>query len=131
LGLGLLTSKRSDLSFAIDTSYGHESIGLQKQLSSHQAQLEVLRVEANCYAEELVKFEVVANTKLLMVDTELTQFEVLAKEHFKVTEDIVFDITEVMSAPERFRVSGTGGNGHHPKPEGILKFIQRINPLNA
>ena len=21
--------------------------------------------------------------------------------------------------------------GHHPKPEGILKFIQRINPLNA
>jgi hypothetical protein len=67
LGLGLLTSKRSDLSFAIDASYGHESIGLQKQLSSHQAQLEVLRVEANCYAEELVKFEVVANTKLLMV----------------------------------------------------------------
>jgi len=47
-----------------------------------------------------------------MVDTELTQFEVFAKEHFKVTEDIVFDITEVMSAPERFRVSGTGGNGH-------------------
>jgi len=58
LGLGLLTSKRSDLSFAIDASYGHESIGLQKQLNSHQAQLEVLRVEANCYAEELVKFEV-------------------------------------------------------------------------
>ena len=105
LGLGLLTSKRSDLSFAIDASYGHESIGLQKQLSSHQAQLEVLRVEANCYAEELVKFEVAANTKLLMVDTELTQFEVFAKEHFKATEDIVFDITEVMSAPERFKVS--------------------------
>jgi len=112
LGLGLLTSKRGDLSFAIDASYGHESIGLQKQLNSHQAQLEGLRVDLNGHEQELIKFETAANTKLLIDNAELTQFETFAKEHFKVTEDIVFDITEVMAAPERFSVSGASGNIH-------------------
>jgi hypothetical protein len=112
LGLGLLTSKRSDLSFAIDASYGHESIGLQKQLNSHQAQVEGLRVDLNGHEQELIKFETAANTKLLIDNAELTPFEAFAKEHFNVNEDITFDITEVMSAAEKFRVGGMVGNIH-------------------
>ena len=124
LGLGLLTSKRSDLSFAIDVSYGYESIGLQKELSGHQAQLEALRADLNKHEEELTKFEVVANTKLLIVDTELTQFEAFAKEPFKVKEDIAFDITEVMSAPERFKISGANSANHGHDLESHLAALK-------
>ena len=135
LGLGLLTSKRSDLSFAIDASYGHESIGLQKQLNSHQAQLEALRVDLTGHEQELIKFETAANTKLLIGNAELTQFEAFAKEHFKVTEDIVFDITEVMSASEKFRVSGAVGNIHDLENhltvlKGGIHFEGETSPLN-
>ena len=135
LGLGLLTSKRSDLSFAIDASYGHESIGLQKQLNSHQAQLESLRVDLNGHEQELAKFETAANTKLLIDNAELTQFEAFVKEHFKVTEDIVFDITEVMSAPERFSLSAAIGNihdleNHLTALKGGIHFEGETSPLN-
>ena len=136
LGLGLLTSKRSDLSFAIDASYGHASIGLQKQLSAYQVQLEALRVDLGWHEQELVKFEEGANTKLIIDNAELTQFEAFAKEHFKVTEDIVFDRTEVMSALERFKVSNANINNtldldsHLTALKGGIHFEGETSPLN-
>lgn len=140
LGLHLLASKRSDMSFAIDASYNSGSIELQKTFNAHSQQLEALRKELNAHEEALGQYELEANTPIggddyakdSKVDTkqkpdtkkDLTQFELAVSEHFNLKENIMFDVTDVVSAPLRFKNSNVGADGHQLKVEDHLASLK-------
>lgn len=140
LGLHLLASKRSDMSFAIDASYNSGSIELQKTFNAHSQQLEALRKELNAHEEALGQYELEANTPIggddyakdSKVDTkqkpdtkkDLTQFELAVSEHFNLKENIMFDVTDVVSAPLRFKNSNVGVDGHQLKVEDHLASLK-------
>jgi len=146
LGLHLLGSKRNDLNFAIDSSYGSVSVELQEKLESHRGQLERLRQDLLGHEKVLGEFETVANT--VLIDTEIvdkanqgnkhntgaknnkttkgssTQFELFAAQHFELKENIIFDIADVMEAPMNFKNNNISSDGKQLKIEDHLSSLK-------
>lgn len=65
LGLGLLVSKRSNLSFAIDNRYGHIEIDLQQSYEALQASYENIRAELEIHERAIEHYEQLASTPLI------------------------------------------------------------------
>ncbi len=114
IGLRLLASKRTDLNFAIDHSYGKKN--QTDNLSAIYAKIGSLRGDLDKQTGEIYKFELQANSLVELEDNSqgkanqqqqqqpYSQMELFAAEHFKLEAgDVMFDVRSVMKSPALYK----------------------------